>query len=499
MGAGRRSATSRRLALVAATALALVAGLATPAAGQEPDPTPTLAVTPSTDLVDNDAVTVSGTGWPAASEVLLYVCTAAGARCSGKAVVPADAAGGFSIPYRVRAIWPGSGWLDCRLEPCVLLALVRGGPRVVAPLAFDPDEPLHDTATATATPATGLVDGQRVPLSGVGWEPGGHVEMRLCGHRSQVCDRFGPGVDAGPDGSFVGELTVRTVIVDRDGEADCRLVACEIRLGDDAHVAVVPVGFDPLAPVLDPRLSVVPDTGLVNGQVVRVTGSGFVPGRELLMRRLCYQAPDCGLHVVPDADGRFAVDYTVQDVIDVYHGRVDCRGVGRCPLRVVEPWPWIEVAQAPLSVLPEADEEVTVAPSTGLEDGDVVRVDAVGLNRGHSVEVNECVAVPGAYVPFPNTRWFCAGPEQTLPVDDAGEVHTMLRVRESWPSTTEDHPQPFDCRVDRCRLVVGGPGIRVYVGSVFSGIGTYWDRTPLDFVSPGVPVTATVASPTFAG
>ena len=34
---------------------------------------------------------------------------------------------------------------------------------------------------------------------------------------------------------------------------------------------------------------------------------------------------------------------------------------------------------------------------------------------------------------------------------------------------------------------------------VFSGIGTYWDRTPLDFVSPGVPVTATVASPTFAG
>lgn len=499
----------RRLLLVATVALALVAGLPTPATGQEAATAPTLTVSPATDLVDGDVVTVAGTGWRAGAEVFFSTCGDPEYRCFSMTSVVADATGAFTIPVTIRALGPPSNWIDCREEACRLSARTRRGDPVVVPLPFDPDAPLQDTGVATVTPADPLIDGQRVQVTGAGWT-GDAVQFQLCQQRSPVCDRRPQEATVASDGSFAGELTMRVRPTSTDGTVgDCRLVACEIRVADWTHRAILPVAFDPSAPVLAQQLSIDPPGTLVNGQVVTVTGTGFLPGGPLLVRERCYYAPDCGARVVPDAAGRFTLTYRVQDVLDGYHSRVDCRGVGWCALRVVEPDTWIEIAQAPLTFAPDGEEVVTVRPSTGLEDGDVVRVDATGLNRGHGVEVNQCVAVGDNPFPYPYTDWRCAGPSQRLPVDEAGEIHTTLRLRVRWPSNSEEHPEPFDCRVDRCRLVVGGPGVRVYVGITFFGSGTYWNRTPLTFTAgsgPGPtgppaapPAPPTAATPTFAG
>ncbi len=491
----------RRLYLVAAAVLALVAGLTAPASGQEADRTPTLTVMPATDLVDGQVVTVSGSGWQAGAEVSVLTCAEAGYPCLGLERVVADGAGAFGLTYTVRAFGHSSDWVECRVLACDLVAKTPRGEPVRAPLTFDPDAPLLDQGVANVTPSDSLIDGERVQVTGAGWA-GDTVEVQLCGRFSRVCDRRPRRASVAPDGSFAMELPVRTRMVHWDDTVeDCRQVACEIRVGDLHRWAIVPVAFDPLAPVLEPRLSIAPAGTLVNGQVVTLTGSGFLPGEPLLVRQRCYQAPDCGERVVPDAAGGFTSTYQVRDVVDIYHASVDCRGVGRCAIRVVEPNTWIEVANAPLTFAPEGDEVVTVRPSSGLEDGDAVRVDATGLNRGHGVEVNQCVALSGNPFPFPYTDWRCAGPAQRLGVDDQGEIHTTLRVRRGWPSTAEEHPQPFDCRVDRCRLVVGGPGVRVYIGSTFSGYRTYWNRTPLTFADDLAPPAPppTPATPTFAG
>lgn len=496
----------RRLVLVGAVALTLVVGLTALASAQElaATPMPTLRVTPATDLVDGQVVTVTGAGWAAGTEVFLSLCGNPDYRCFLTDIAVADATGAFTLALTVRVLGPPSNWIDCRLEGCHLSARTRRGDPVIVPLGFDADAPVADTGVAEVSPAGALIDGQQVRVTGVGWTSES-VAVQLCEHRSRVCDRYPRDAAVSPDGSFSVDVTVRARPRMTDGTiGDCRFAACEVRVGDDERRAILPVSFDPLAPLLAEQLSITPTGTLVNGQVVTVTGNGFLPGEQLLVRQRCYYAPDCGARVVPDADGRFSLTTRVQDVVDVYHGTSDCRGVGRCAIRVVEPNTWIEVANAPLTFAPEGHEQVTVQPSTGLEDGDVVHVDAVGLNRGHGVEVNQCVALPGNPFPFPYTDWRCPGPGLELPVDDAGEIHTSLQVRSRWASTSDEHPQPFDCRIDRCRLVVGGPGVRVYVGSTFSGYGTYWNRTPLTFAGDGAPPSTTPASttpatPAFAG
>ena len=233
-----------------------------------------------------------------------------------------------------------------------------------------------------------------------------------------------------------------------------------------------------------PQMSISPEGTLVHGQRVVVSGTGFLPGEELLLFQHCYSGPGgCGASVVADPAGQFVAEYRVHDVVDVYHGHVDCRGVGRCTLSVMTPDTWLIRAQVPLTFAPESDESVAVHPTSGLESGDVVRVDASGLNLGHPLEVNQCVAISPDTPFFADTRWACAGPPQRLAVDGAGEVHTTLRVQARWSSTTGAHPTPFDCRIDQCRVVVGGDGLDVYTGSTATGSRTYWHVTPVAFAT----------------
>lgn len=505
----------RRVALVAVVALALVAGPAASASASvrgavlpplvngrptdETAPSGTVNVSSSTDLVDGEVVSVSGAGWEPGVEVFVATCGDGALPCFGRQTVVADGSGVIVLSYVVRALGYGGVWLDCRIEACHLHVWPRRGDSVSVPLTFVPDGPLPDTGTAAAAPGAALVDGQTVEVTGSGWSSD-HVAVEFCARLGRACDHHPRDVDVAPDGTFTVELPARALVSSWGGPtSDCRLVACEVRVAGGDQRAIVPVSFDPLAPLLQPQLAIAPEGTLVNGQVVTVTGSGFVPGDRLLIRQRCYYAPDCGAHVVPDADGNFTVSYQVQDVLDVYHGVLDCRGVPHCAIRAVDPVTWDELASAPLTFAPDGAEQVTVRPTAGLRDGDVVEVAATGLNLGRAVEVAQCVALPGNPFPFPFTDWQCAAPFTSISVDERGEIHTTVTVRSRWSSTTDEHPEDFDCRLDRCRLVVGGPGVRIYVGSTFAGYGTYWNRTPLEFAAASAPASPTAATPAFAG
>ena len=130
--------------VAALAAVTLVA--ASPASAQ-----PAITVTPDTDLVDFQTVTVSGSGFPANTTLGIVMCTADSASeadcdLNTSGLILSDAAGAVATDFTVERLieTPASGEVDCGATPgtCVLIVATLDGSQVAqAPLAFDPDVP----------------------------------------------------------------------------------------------------------------------------------------------------------------------------------------------------------------------------------------------------------------------------------------------------------------------------------------------------------------------
>jgi hypothetical protein len=122
-----------------------VAG-ASPASAQ-----PLITVTPDTDLVDFQAVTVSGSGFPAEITLGLAMCTGGPLSIDDcdldtSGFVDSDAAGAFTTEFTVERLieTPASGPVDCALAPGCILGVANIADftqNATAPLAFDPNVP----------------------------------------------------------------------------------------------------------------------------------------------------------------------------------------------------------------------------------------------------------------------------------------------------------------------------------------------------------------------
>ena len=116
---------------------------------------PVLTVTPSTDLVDGQSVTISGKGFVAHQAYALSECAAGsanGSECVAEAGIGGDIAqvvaqgrsGRFSVPFEVaRVLTLIDGTVDCAQAPgCVIGAIDEDNPAgsvdAVTPLAFNP-------------------------------------------------------------------------------------------------------------------------------------------------------------------------------------------------------------------------------------------------------------------------------------------------------------------------------------------------------------------------
>lgn len=152
---------------------ALVASLTLtggPPAGAQ---SPTVAVTPATDLADWTYVRLTGSGFDPGASLEWYQCRGGAVDetdCDGfnADFIDADAAGEVDlvVPVDARIFLPDGTQVACRTDPagCTIGVgfMVDAGEWPSATLDFDPALPLRPEVAATVDPAAGLVDGQTV-------------------------------------------------------------------------------------------------------------------------------------------------------------------------------------------------------------------------------------------------------------------------------------------------------------------------------------------------
>ncbi len=317
-----------------------------------PPPPPVLTVTPTTDLLDRQSVTVTGSGFPAESPVGVVECldpptwnpTNCNLRNVGFTFTEAD--GSFSLTYQVRRLLRTDGaTTDCAdLGACVIAAGVNDPTDGAAvSIQFDGSVPLPPPPTVTVAPTTDLLDGDTVTVIGSGFDPGAPVFVSQCASGAEPspipCDTSGDSfVQADDSGGFTTDLVVDRLVyvgpdpVDCAGPGACEVVVYDLYEG--YVVASVPILFDgSVPPPPPPTLVGSPVTGLVDGQTITLTGKGYPRNRQLGMAQCLTSVPNspgCDLtnykFVQTDDDGGFTTTFTVRATYQsAGRGPVDCR------------------------------------------------------------------------------------------------------------------------------------------------------------------------------
>jgi hypothetical protein len=193
----------------------------------------------------------------------------------------------------------------------------------------------------TVTPDTGLLDGQTVTLAGEGFLPAEPLVMLVCAGELCAPDYRGlPTGSADINGVLDSDQVVSRLLFGPDGTVhDCALEACTMRVTSwetFLQYGDVPLTFDAaVPPPALPALVVSPSTGLVDGQSVQVTGSGFQRGFITVLLMQCRTGAttpaDCVGGVGPRGDS-FVIDLTVTRFLDLPSGRVDCAVAGACTI-----------------------------------------------------------------------------------------------------------------------------------------------------------------------
>ncbi|MEO6470100.1 MAG: neocarzinostatin apoprotein domain-containing protein, partial [Acidimicrobiia bacterium] len=292
--------------LVAANRNAAV--LARHALGFDPNaapPTPAIAVTPATGLINGQAITIGGTGFFPNGFVYVRECAVSDGYCSGaSAYLSADANGTFSAQLTARLrVGDGQGTTThCLVVACIVRAESVDDLEYSAdaPLAFDPNQPIPAPPQLTVTPSTGLTHEQSVVIAGTGFGSNSYVELSECAsdtdrYCSEYLDAQGSS-QADSTGSFSVTTTLtRLVGTYESGSAltitDCATSSCSVmaRSYDDDDSAPlgarVPVTFDATPPLpAVPVVTVTPDSDLPYRAQVAVHGTGYRPGSSVYAR-----------------------------------------------------------------------------------------------------------------------------------------------------------------------------------------------------------------------
>ena len=225
------------------------------------------------------------------------------------------------------------------------------------------------TPTMTASPHTGLLDGQTIALTGSGFTPNGFfplVECQATATDESGCDstifNF---AQTDSTGGFSTDFTATRVIVSGLVTIDCaQRGACVIAALDqvgDTVVASTPLSFKrvPL-----PTLAVSPATGLADGQNVTVTGSHFDPGAVETFTECpvgVSQFFNCDTDISDVATvgstGSFTATYQVARLLATNQGpeggSVDCAVAPGCVLAVLGNFDEEVVASTPLTFDPK--------------------------------------------------------------------------------------------------------------------------------------------------
>jgi acetyl esterase/lipase len=386
----------------------------------------------------------------------------------------------------------------------VVVTIVAGG--FPGPVSAGPTAGAVTNQAATpvlsASPSSGLVDGQRIGVTGTGFAAGTRVAVYQC-RAAPVglvdCELgTGTAVTADDAGSFTLDLQVFAVIYDVAAAVDCRadpgcVLVADMGFDGGASAVVAPLSFDPAATLLPPpSISVTPGSDLVDGQTVRVEGQGFVHrmSSELVLpeepRQTTVRLHQCGRSewgplgdcragptqvVELGDDGTFTTELPVSAVLRGHIGlSFDCRSDPEpCLLLATMQRPHsFLTAQTELHFDPEAPlaeqprPEITVTPDTGLHDFEEVSVTGTHFTPGGTVQLAICRA---------DDPQLCGDAEESPSADAAGNIDVAISA---WADF--EFPRPFDCRQ--------APGCVVRATDLDRGADA---TTPLTFGPPDGP------------
>jgi hypothetical protein len=281
---------------------------------------------------------------------------------------------------------------------------------------------------------------------------------------------------------------VAATIGDDDG-------ATRVEIDDDSEADSAPPDLEPgtLTP-LGPRdgkdsirlpLTAKPSDGLVDGQEVTVSAQGFQPGEGVGLVQCAKEAAGDAPETRAGVDACYIGDYTSITADDqgvatgVYKvhrllttsltGTVDCAAdPQRCVVAMGALSDYDRSGIHPIAfdpnVEPVALPTVTVTPTEGLRDGDIVHVVMDGLPRRGEVSLQVCSSDPVACWYTNDTASFAeAAPDDQATYDygpgstraDAdGHLEVDVPVWQYLPGET---PGTYvDCAVSRCSLRFGG-------------------------------------------
>ena len=230
-------------------------------------------------------------------------------------------------------------------------------------------------------------------------------------------------------------------------------------------------------------VTVEPNTGLRDGDVVHVSAPGFEPGEQVGIVQCAREAggdppatrggvDGCNLSVVQyadaDADGVASGTFTVRRVLTTpLTGTVDCAAeANRCVVGIGAVSDYDRSGGHAIEFVP-ADEPVdiptvTVTPTDDLADGDLVHVVADGLTPGTALSISVCSSDPvacwqsGDVIRVTETE----GDEEYesllvgLRVDGNGRLEGDVAVWRYLPGT--ELGTYVDCAVSRCSLRFDG-------------------------------------------
>ena len=437
-------------------------------------------VTPSTGLAYAEDVTIDGTGYAPSAVFGALQCMAAATgleHCNSSSLTlhGTDGSGNvtFSMPVR-RFFIVGGTTVDCADAPgtCV----VGAGNSLTAslldtkPLTFDASAPIPPDPVITATPNSGLGLETTVTVTGSGFDPDGFVAVMQCvaGAADQSdCSQLGGAFTVADSSGEIstnpivrrGIRTATDPVVDCLDPPGCELVA--FMFSDPLRRGHAALAFDPSVPIPPPpTLDVTPSTDLADRQFVSVSASGFEPGEEVYTGQCAAGSSNgstCGTFRILTADtsGSIAYSFRVHRVIGF--PPIDCANApGDCIVFAASVEDVFKSANVPLEFDPNAPPApppvLTMTPSAGLHDGEVVALSGSGFTPGEQVALLECRTGPvddaGGNCDITATLKYAT-------VDAAGEVHTTFTIRRH---ITTHNFGAVDCATDPngCNLGWGG-------------------------------------------
>ncbi len=268
------------------------------------------------------------------------------------------------------------------------------------------------------------------------------------------------------------------VLVGRDAEADAPEAADDDSADGQAVAIEVAGPYDGLESIGLPVV-VDPSVGLVDGQNVSVSASGFPRGTSVAIVQ-CWgvgdgtgsaQNCDAGNYALAtiDEQGTMSAEFVVRRFIGTDLGEKDCAladGVDSCGIAVADVTDYdrsgVTSTYFDPTVAGQPAPFLTVEPSSGLRDGDTITVTGTDFVPGETARITQCVmnttGIPDC---------FSRNPTGEIVVDAQGNFLVSIEATR----IVEGVAGPIDCVVDPygCRVLVVGELIPNPVRLTFDG------------------------------